>query len=70
MEIQLKIHIKHFPTVSFSSERIRSVELAPYRELINAGLSSVMVAHLNIPSLAEVGLPTSLSKDVIQKLID
>lgn len=60
---------KTLPTVSFSSERIRSVELAPYRELINAGLSSVMIAHLNIPSLAEVGLPTSLSKNVIQKLL-
>ena len=42
---------KTLPTVSFSEERIDSVELYPYRELIKQGLSSVMVAHLNVPSL-------------------
>lgn len=60
---------KTLPSVMFTSERIKTVELAPYRELIDAGLSSIMVAHLNIPSLAENGLPTSLSKKVIQKLL-
>lgn len=60
---------KTLPTVSFSSERIKSIELDPYRELIDAGLSSVMIAHLNVPSLAEDGLPTSLSKKVIQNLL-
>ena len=60
---------KTLPSVTFSSERIKSIELAPYRKLINAGLSSVMVAHLNIPSLTRKGLPTSLSSDVIQKLL-
>lgn len=60
---------KTLPTVSFSSERIKSIELDPYRELIDAGLSSVMIAHLNVPSLAEEGLPTSLSKKVIQNLL-
>jgi beta-glucosidase-like glycosyl hydrolase len=60
---------KTLPSVMFSSERIKSIELMPYRKLINSGLSSVMVAHLNIPSLTKKGLPTSLSSDVIQKLL-
>ncbi len=60
---------KTLPTVSFSADRIRQVELEPYRQLINNGLSSVMVAHLNVPSLTEEGLPTSLSSEVIQKLL-
>ena len=60
---------KTLPTVSFSADRIRKVELEPYRQLINNGLSSVMVAHLNVPSLTEEGLPTSLSSEVIQKLL-
>ena len=60
---------KTLPSIAFSSERIKGVELAPYRELIDAGLSSVMVAHLNVPSLTQKGLPTSLSKEVIQKLL-
>jgi len=60
---------KTLPSVIFSSERIKSIELMPYRKLINSGLSSVMVAHLNIPSLTKKGLPTSLSSDVTQKLL-
>ena len=60
---------KTLPSVTFSSDRIKEVELAPYRELIRAGLSSVMVAHLSVPALTQKGLPTSLSKDVIQHLL-
>ena len=57
---------KTLPSVNFSLERIKSVELAPYRKLISEGISSVMVAHLDIPSISMKGLPTSLSKEVIQ----
>ena len=60
---------KTLPTVTFSSERINKVELEPYRKLINEGLSSIMVAHLNVPSISKEGLPTSLSKDVIQGIL-
>ena len=60
---------KTLPTVAFSAERIQQVELEPYRQLIRDGLSSVMVAHLNVPSISEEGLPTSLSKDVIQDIL-
>ena len=60
---------KTLPTIQFSADRIRNTELAPYRELIAAGLSSVMVAHLSVPSLAEKGLPSSLSKDIIQGIL-
>jgi beta-glucosidase-like glycosyl hydrolase len=60
---------KTLPSITFSYDRIKKVELAPYRELIHAGLSSVMVAHLNVPALTQKGLPSSLSRDVIQKLL-
>jgi len=60
---------KTLPTINFSADRIREVELYPYRQLIKQGLSSVMVAHLNVPSLAEEGIPSSLSKDVIQGIL-
>lgn len=60
---------KTLPTVYFSADRIDSVELAPYKTLIDNGLSSVMVAHLNVPSITKRGLPTSLSNDVIQGLL-
>ena len=57
---------KTLPTVSFSEQRINSVELHPYRSLITEGLSSVMVAHLNVPSLEKRrGFPSSLSKHIV-----
>ena len=61
---------KTLPTVSFSESRIDSIELYPYRELIKKGLSSVMVAHLNVPSLEKRrGFPSSLSKHIVTDIL-
>ncbi len=61
---------KTLPTISFSSERIDKVELYPYKELIPNGLSSIMVAHLNVPELeAENGTPASLSQAIITDVL-
>ena len=61
---------KTLPTVSFSKKRIDSIELYPYRELIKEGLSSVMVAHLNVPSLeTRRGFPSSLSKHIVTDIL-
>ncbi|WP_373056266.1 glycoside hydrolase family 3 N-terminal domain-containing protein [Zunongwangia sp. H14] len=61
---------KTLPTISFSKKRIDSVELFPYREMIQEGLSSVMVAHLNVPALEkEDGVPSSLSKAVVTGIL-
>ena len=61
---------KTLPTVNFNKKRIDSIELYPYRKLIKEGLSSVMVAHLNIPELGiQNGLPTSLSKKVVTDIL-
>jgi len=61
---------KTLPTISFTKERIDSVELYPYRRLIREGLSSVMVAHLNVPSLEQkAGLPSSISKTIVTGML-
>ncbi|WP_375241886.1 glycoside hydrolase family 3 N-terminal domain-containing protein [Lacinutrix sp.] len=58
------------PTVAFSSKRIDSVELYPYKALIKEGLSSVMVAHLNIPSLEpKQDYPSSISKNIVTTIL-
>lgn len=58
------------PTISFNEKRIDSVELYPYKELINKGLSSVMVAHLNVPSLeSRENYPSSLSKHIVSDIL-
>lgn len=61
---------KTLPSVSFSEKRIDSIELYPYKKLIKEGLSSVMVAHLNIPSLEpRSGYPSSLSKHIVTDIL-
>jgi len=58
------------PTVAFDAKRIDSVELYPYKTLIKQGLSSVMVAHLNIPSLEpRPGYPSSISKNIVTNIL-
>lgn len=58
------------PVVPFDKQRLDSVELYPYKELIKNGLSSVMVAHLNVPSLeSREGYPSSLSNKVVTDLL-
>ncbi len=61
---------KVLPTVDFTAKRIDSIELYPYRRLIDHGLASVMVAHLNIPSLeSRSGYPSSISKKIVTDLL-
>ncbi|MFC3879032.1 glycoside hydrolase family 3 N-terminal domain-containing protein [Algoriphagus namhaensis] len=58
------------PVIKHSKERIDEVDLYPYKALFDENLMSVMVAHLNIPSLDEgSGRPTSLSKPVVTDLL-
>jgi beta-glucosidase-like glycosyl hydrolase/CubicO group peptidase (beta-lactamase class C family) len=61
---------KTLPTITFDKKRIDSVELHPFRRLIDSGVASIMVAHLNIPSLeTNSGLPSSLSKTIVTDLL-
>ncbi|MCP2027808.1 beta-glucosidase-like glycosyl hydrolase/CubicO group peptidase (beta-lactamase class C family) [Flavobacterium sp. HSC-32F16] len=58
------------PLVNFSKERIDLVELYPYKRLFDEGLVSVMVGHLNIPSLEPTpNLPSSASYNVVTNLL-
>ncbi|NER13999.1 serine hydrolase [Leptobacterium flavescens] len=61
---------KTLPTISFSRERIDSIELYPYRKLIKENLESVMIAHLNVPSLEQRdGYPSSISEGIVTSLL-
>ncbi len=58
------------PVIDFSRKRLDSVELYPYQKLIDAGLSSVMVAHLEVPALElKKNLPSSLSEQIISGIL-
>jgi len=63
---------KHFPGHGDTKPRSRldSIELYPFKKLINEGVGSIMTAHLNLPSLdTSSGLPSTLSPVIINGLL-
>lgn len=58
------------PVVSHNLERLNTIELAPFKALMNKGIGGVMVAHLYVPSLESgKGIPASVSKNIITGLL-
>ncbi|WP_420147984.1 glycoside hydrolase family 3 N-terminal domain-containing protein [Spirosoma sp.] len=83
-ENQLLTSIKHFPghgdtgtdshydlpLINKSRAQLDSLELYPFRQLINAGAAGVMVAHLNIPALDTTrNRPSTLSPAIVTNLL-
>ena len=56
------------PLLQHSRERLESLELQPFRTLIQEGISSVMTAHLLIPAL-DKQWPATLSANVLTTLL-
>lgn len=58
------------PVVPHNIDRLNTVELAPFKALMNKGIGGVMVAHLYVPSLESAkGIPASVSKNIITGLL-
>lgn len=61
---------KALPIINSSREQLDSIELHPFQKVMANGLSSVMIAHLDVPSLeSREGHPSSLSKDIVTGLL-
>jgi beta-N-acetylhexosaminidase len=58
------------PVITHDKDRLDSLELYPFRKLIEAGVKSVMVGHLNIPALDSTkNHVSSLSKPIVTGLL-
>lgn len=58
------------PVINHSRARIDSVELFPFKHLINSGVSAIMTAHLNVMALDSTpSLPSSLSNEIVSGLL-
>ncbi len=57
------------PQINHPLERLDSLELYPFRRILEAGIGGVMVAHLDIPALDSAGVPSTLSKPIITGLL-
>ena len=54
------------PLLPFTRQRLDSLEEYPFREAINAGISGVMIAHMDIPALDSTkDLPSTLSRKIV-----
>lgn len=74
---------KHFPghgdtavdthmnlaTIPADRERLDRLELVPFRAAIEAGVDSVMTAHLAVPAIAPPDLPATLSPAILTDLL-
>ncbi|MGE0454359.1 MAG: glycoside hydrolase family 3 N-terminal domain-containing protein [Vicinamibacteria bacterium] len=74
---------KHFPghgdtavdshlqlaTIAGDRARLQGVELLPFRSAIEAGVDSVMVGHIAVPSLDPSGAPATLSRPLVDALL-
>ena len=58
------------PTISVSRDRLEDIELFPFRRLVNAGVGSVMIAHLFIPALDPTpNRASTLSPTIVSDLL-
>ena len=61
---------KALPQIPFTRARLDSIEMYPFKKLINEGISSIMVAHLSVPSLEmQEEIPSSLSEQIISGIL-
>ena len=74
---------KHFPghgdtavdthlnmaVINATRERLESVELAPFRAAILAGVDAIMTAHIAVPALAPANVPATLSREILTGLL-
>lgn len=65
------------PVISHDRSRLESVELQPFRQIIQRGVGAIMIAHLSVPALdntkfkgaENLTMPTTLSKKVVTQLL-
>ena len=57
------------PTIAHGLNRLREVELPPFRAAIEAGVPGIMSSHIVFPALEPGGLPATLSRSVLTGLL-
>ncbi|GAA4421496.1 glycoside hydrolase family 3 protein [Actinokineospora soli] len=57
------------PRIDRSAEQWRAVDLPPFRAAVDAGIDSIMTAHIQFPSLDPSGRPATLSRPILTDLL-
>ena len=61
----------HFelPVLSHNIERLKKLELAPFKAAINEGVESMMTAHIYFPEIDCEKIPATFSKNIISEIL-
>lgn len=59
----------NMPTITADRQRLERVELLPFRAAIDAGVDSIMTAHVAVPALAPPNVPATLSPAILTDLL-
>ncbi len=58
------------PVINQSRKRLDTLELVPFKNLIDQGLSGIMIAHLYIPAIEKKpNIPSTFSKNIVSGLL-
>jgi beta-N-acetylhexosaminidase len=57
------------PSITVDMQRLEKIELVPFKMGIEAGVKSVMVAHVTVPSVGGESLPATLNPKLNQELL-
>ena len=60
---------KSLPVLYHDKNRLDSIEFIPFKALINHGLGSVMIAHMNLPLIDTLNIPSSFSSYIINNIL-
>lgn len=60
---------KGMPRLDISRERMDAVELVPFRAAIDAGVDSVMTAHMAVPAMESEEIPATISRAILTDLL-
>jgi beta-N-acetylhexosaminidase len=57
------------PIINHDLKTLHEVDLKPFKAAIDAGIDSIMTAHIVVPALDPSGLPATLSKPILTDLL-
>src|SRR5690606_32673434 len=68
-DVEVDSHLD-LPVVQKSKQELQQLEFYPFKKLIDAGVQSMMIAHLSVPSLDPTpNTPTTLSSKVVTDIL-
>jgi len=57
------------PLIDHNRNQLDSIELVPFRNAVRFGIGGIMTGHLSVPALDSSGVAASLSKPIIEDLL-